>query len=67
MTTNQSQPGAPDSLVKASSEGAVELTEQELSQVSGGDGKTKAPPPAPKTDKEPYLVVTLDQALISSY
>jgi bacteriocin-like protein len=66
MTTNPSEPGAPDSLLKASAEGAVELSEQELSQVSGGDGKTKAPPPPPKTDKEPPLVVTLQQVFIST-
>jgi bacteriocin-like protein len=53
----------PGNLVKASAEGAVELTEQELSQVSGGDGKTKAPPPP----KEPPIVFTLEQVLVSSY
>jgi bacteriocin-like protein len=66
MTTKQSEPGTPDSLVKASAEGAVELTEQELSQVSGGDGKTKAPPPDPKVDKVPLLPITMQQVLIST-
>jgi len=66
MTKKESKLGAPDRLVKASPEGAVELTEQELDLVSAADGKTKTTTTTTtKTDKEPYLVVTIKDVLIS--
>ncbi len=61
MTKEISKPDQ-DSLVKTSAEGPVELSETELSQVTGGE-KNKAPAPKP----EPFLKVELQNVLISSY
>jgi bacteriocin-like protein len=52
----------PESLVKTSAEGSVELSEKELQQVAGGQ-KVKASDK--KTDT--YLKVELENVLISSY
>lgn len=52
-----------ESLVKTSAEGAVELSETELSQVAGG-GKNKTP--TTKTEPLEYLKIKLEDVLITS-
>jgi len=47
-----------ESLVKASAEGSVELSEKELQQVAGGQKN--------KTDQQ-YLKIEMENVLISSY
>jgi bacteriocin-like protein len=50
----------PESLVKTSAEGSVELSEKELQQVAGGQKV--------KTDtQQKYMEIKLEDALISSY
>ena len=58
-----SQP-SPDNLVEASKQATVEMSETDLSQVSGGD-KT-APVKTKGTTQQDYYVVTLNSTLISS-
>ena len=40
-----------------------ELSDEELNNISGGDGKKPAPPPKPHE----YLVFTLENTTISNY
>ena len=55
----------PENLVKTSAEGSVELSETELSQVTGGDkNKTTT---TTKSDKQTYMKYELENVLISSY
>jgi hypothetical protein len=42
-----------------------ELADEDLSSISGGDKKAISPKPTPKP--EPYMVVTMEQVLVSSY
>ena len=41
MSRSKSKKSSPDTLLKTSKKGEVELTEDELSRVSGGDTKFK--------------------------
>lgn len=61
MTKEASKPD-PGSLVKTSTEGSVELSETELSQVAGG-GKNKAPT---KAETQEFLKVELKEVFITS-
>jgi len=57
MTKEISKSNPPESLVKTSKEGSVELSEAELQQVAGGKKAAK--------DQQEYLVVKLNDVLIS--
>jgi len=64
--TKDIKPAKTDALVAATPAAPVELSEAALDQVSGGDAnKTSTSSSTTKTDKQPYLVYKLDQALIS--
>jgi len=54
MTKEIAQPQTPETLVKTSAEGSVELSEAELQQVAGGKDKPKD-----------FLVVTMKEVFIS--
>jgi bacteriocin-like protein len=58
--TKASKPAAKESLVKASKDAAVELSESELQQVSGGK-------PTKGQKQEEYFKVTMEDLLVSSY
>ena len=53
-----------ENLVKTSAEGSVELSETELSQVTGGE-KNKTP--TQKTEPQEYLKIKLNDVLITGY
>ena len=59
MSKDDDKPAAATS----SSTASIELSETELEQVTGG-GEKKTPPKKP-ADKTDYLVVTMNDALIS--
>jgi bacteriocin-like protein len=62
MTKEISRKGQ-ESLVKTSAEGSVELSEQELQQVAGGQ-KNKVSGQHKANDTSDYLVVTLTDASV---
>ena len=59
MTKEIDQPKTPESLVKTSADGSVELSEAELQQVAGGK---KA-----GTNQQEFLKIKMEDILISSY
>ncbi|HVO02768.1 MAG TPA: bacteriocin [Candidatus Cybelea sp.] len=63
MSEAKKTTSSPDALAKAGKGAEIELSEAELSQVTGGD-KTKAATTT-KTDKQTYLTITLENTLIS--
>jgi len=57
MTKEISRSNAPESLVKTSKDGSVELSEAELQQVAGGKKAGK--------DQQEFLVIKLNDVLVS--
>jgi len=58
MTKENTKPAAPETLVETSQPGAIELSEQELQKVAGGQ---KVAP------QQKYMEIKLTDVLISSY
>jgi bacteriocin-like protein len=59
------KPSTPDTLTKSGKDAAIELSETELQQVSGGQ-KNKAPRHI-EGETSDYLVVTLTDASVTNY
>jgi hypothetical protein len=60
MTASKKEPSSPDTLVKASEDAAVALTEEELTKVAGGgDGSVSVAAKA-KTKVQPTESVSLN-------
>ena len=65
--TKDSKPAKTDELVASTDAAPVELSETELSQVSGGDNnKTTTTTSTTKGDKQGFLVYKLTDVLITS-
>jgi hypothetical protein len=59
MTKDNSKPTAPENLVKSSATAPVELSETDLDKVAGGRKAGK--------DQQEYLVVKMNDVLVTSY